>query len=130
MLEQIRSLERARFSAMMSGDLTTLSALLDDDLIYVHSNGEADSKDEYIESLRQGRITYDEISVTADRCWQAGGCFVLVQFVSARMRLGVGAEPVERSLTIMSVWRQAPAGWRLIAMQSTARHDGTTSSSR
>jgi ketosteroid isomerase-like protein len=53
MLEHIRSLERARFSAMMSGDLTALSALLDDDLIYVHSNGEADSKDEYVERLRQ-----------------------------------------------------------------------------
>jgi ketosteroid isomerase-like protein len=127
MLEHIRSLERARFSAMMSGDLTALSTLLDDDLIYVHSNGKADSKDEYLQSLRQGRITYDEISVTADRFSQVDGCFVLVQFVSARMRLGAGAEPVDRSLTIMSVWRQAPAGWRLLAMQSTARSDGTVS---
>jgi ketosteroid isomerase-like protein len=121
MLEHIRSLERARFSAMMSGDLAALSALLDDDLIYVHSNGQADGKGEYIESLRQGRITYDEISVADDRYWQAEGCFVLVQSVRARMRLGVEAEPVDRRLTIMSVWRQAPAGWRLIAMQSTAK---------
>jgi hypothetical protein len=41
MLEHIRSPERARFAAMMSGDLTALSALLDDDLIYIHSNGRA-----------------------------------------------------------------------------------------
>jgi ketosteroid isomerase-like protein len=121
MLEHIRSLERARFSAMMSGDLTALSALLDDDLIYVHSNGQADGKGEYLESLRQGRITYEKISVTGDRHWQTKDCFVLVQSVSARMRLGVGTEPVDRSLTIMSVWRQAPNGWRLIAMQSTAK---------
>jgi hypothetical protein len=121
MLEDIRSLERARFAAMVSGDLKALSALLDDDLIYVHSNGQADSKDAYLNSLREGRITYEEISVTSDRHWQAEGCFVLVQAVSARMRLAAGAEPVERSLTIMSVRRQAPARWRLVAMQSTAR---------
>jgi hypothetical protein len=121
MLEEIRLLERARFKAMISGDLTALSALLDDDLIYIHSNGRSDCKEEYLESLRQGRITYEEISVTSDQHWQAEACFVLVQFVSARMRLETGADPVERSLTIISVWRQAPAGWRLVAMQSTAR---------
>jgi hypothetical protein len=49
---------------LISGDLAALSALLDNDLNYVHSNGEADSKDKYIESPRQGRITYEEISVT------------------------------------------------------------------
>ena len=121
MLEEIRSLERTRFAAMISGDLTALSALLDDNLIYVHSNGRADSKNEYLDSLRQGQIGYLDISVDSDRHWQADGCFVLMQFVSARMRLEVEAEPVERSLTIMSVWRHAPSGWRLIAMQSTAR---------
>ena len=122
MLDDIRSLERARFAAMISGDLTALSALLDDDLTYVHSNGQAESKDEYLDSLRNGRVMYESISVTSDRHWQAEGCFVLVQFVSARMRIEVGADPVERSLTIMSVWRKAPTGWRLIAMQSTARN--------
>jgi ketosteroid isomerase-like protein len=127
MLEHIRVLEKARFSAMMSGNLTALSELLDDDLIYVHSNGLADGKDEYLESLRQGRIAYDEISVIGDHHWQAGGCFVLVQFIHARIRLRVEAEPEDRWLTIMSVWRKGPAGWRLIAMQSTARHDGGAS---
>ena len=121
MLDEIRSLERARLKAMISGDLAALAALLDDDLIYIHSNGQADGKNEYLDSLRQGRITYEDISVTSDRHWHAEGCFVLVQFVSARMRIGVGAEPVERSLTIISVWRPSLSGWRLIAMQSTAK---------
>ena len=121
MLEEIRLLEKTRFAAMMSGDIAALSALLDDDLIYVHSNGRADGKNEYLDSLRQGQIGYLDISVSSDRYWQAGACFVLLQFVSARMRLGADAEPVERSLTLMSVWRRAASGWRLIAMQSTAR---------
>jgi hypothetical protein len=121
MLDEIRSLERARFEAMISNDLTSLAALLDDDLIYIHSNGQADGKKEYLDSLRHGRITYEDISVISDRHWQAEGCFVLVQFLSATMRLGVGAEPVNRSLTIMSVWRPLRSGWRLIAMQSTAK---------
>lgn len=121
MLEDIRSLERARFAAMISRDLTALAALLDDELMYIHSNGQADSKEEYLESLRQHRFSYEDISVTSDRHWQADGCFILVQYISARMKFEAGAEPLERSVTTMSVWRKHPTGWRLLAMQSTAR---------
>jgi hypothetical protein len=120
MLDQIRIKEQTRFSAMIARDLDALSELLDDDLIYVHSNGKADTKSEYLESLRQGSIVYEAVQVLSDRHWQGKESFVLLQSLAARMRLGVGAEPLERKLTIMSVWRLTTSGWKLVAMQSTA----------
>jgi hypothetical protein len=120
MLEHIRTLERARFSAMIAGDLDSLSALLDNELIYVHSSGQADSKNAYLRSLQQGQIAYENIEVLGDRHWDGEGCFVIMQSILARMRVGAGAEPIERRLTITSVWRQTSGEWRLIALQSTA----------
>jgi hypothetical protein len=38
--------------------VAALKVLLDDDLIYVHSNGRIDGKAEYLETLRQGTIHY------------------------------------------------------------------------
>lgn len=119
MLEHIRTLERARFSAMIARDLDALSALLDDELIYVHSSGQSDRKDAYLKSLQLGQFTYEGIEVLGDRHWQGEECFVIMQSLLARMRIG-GAEPVERRLTTTSVWHQASGEWRLIAMQSTA----------
>jgi hypothetical protein len=124
MLDQIRAKEQARFSAMISKDLAALADLLDDGLIYVHSNGKADTKSEYLESLRQGNIVYDAVQILSDRHWQGIESFVLVQSLAVRMRSGAGAESVDRKLTIMSVWRSTPSGWKLVAMQSTAAGPG------
>lgn len=106
---------------MISRDLAALAALLDDELIYIHSSGQADSKEEYLEALRQNRFSYEDISVISDQPWQGNGYFILVQFISATMKFEARAEPLERSLATMSVWRKHPTGWRLLAMQSTSR---------
>jgi uncharacterized protein DUF4440 len=121
MLDHIRNLEAARFSAMKAGDLDTLAILLDTELIYVHSNGRVDDREAYLDSLRQGVIGYESIEVMSERHWTSADAIVLTQSVAARMRVGVGAEPVNRNAVLTSVWRRNPGrDWTLVAMQSTA----------
>jgi ketosteroid isomerase-like protein len=124
-LKHIRNLETARFSAMKEGDVAALKVLLDDDLIYVHSNGRIDGKAEYLETLRQGTIHYEAIQVKGDRHQISKDSAVLVQSLIATMRVGVGAELVTRHMVLMSVWGSNSTGhWTLRAMQSTAdTHD-------
>jgi hypothetical protein len=119
-LMQIREKEQARFAAMIAGDLSALSQLLDDELVYVHSSGKVDSKSEYLETLRSGSIAYESIEVIRDHHRHGEESFILVQSLSAKMRLAVGAEPVMRKLSIMSVWRETVSGWKLVAMHSAA----------
>lgn len=120
-LTTIRDLERARFSAMKEGDLAALNVLLDDNLIYVHSNGHIDGKAAYLETLRQGAIHYETIEIKEDRHQISKDSAVLVQSVIATMRVGVGAELVTRRMVLMSVWGSNSTGhWTLRAMQSTA----------
>ena len=125
MLTHIRNLEAARFSAMREDDLDALNALLDDNLVYIHSNGRIDGKAEYLETLRQGAIKYEAIQIKSDRHQMSEGSAILVQSVIATMRVGLGAEPMTRHLVLLSVWRSNSGGrWKLVAMQSTVdSHD-------
>ena len=60
----LKSAELARFEAQVNGDAKALGMLLDDQLEYVHSSGELDSKKSFIEALVSGKRDY--IAMTAD----------------------------------------------------------------
>jgi hypothetical protein len=125
-LKHIRGLEAARFSAMKEANLDELDAILDDNLIYVHSNGHIDSKAEYLETLRQGTVHYEEIEIKGDHHQIGNDSAVMVLSVIATMRVGVGGELITRAMVLMSVWRCNSTGrWTLGAMQSTVDTDDT-----
>ena len=54
----LKSAEAARFQANVDADAKVLGQVLDDDLEYVHSNGELNSKKEFIDSLTSGKRDY------------------------------------------------------------------------
>src|SRR5215208_4340808 len=60
----VRTAELARFEANVKADAAALGKLLDDGLEYVHSNGDLDSKQSFIDSLTSGKRDY--VSTVAD----------------------------------------------------------------
>ena len=54
----LKAAEAARFKANVDADAKTLGQLLDDDLEYVHSNGELNTKQQFIDSLTSGIRDY------------------------------------------------------------------------
>jgi hypothetical protein len=60
----VKAAELARFKANVDADAKALGLLLADDLDYVHSNGDIDTKASFIESLTSGRRDY--VSMAAD----------------------------------------------------------------
>lgn len=60
----VKTAELARFKANVDADAKALGLLLADDLDYVHSNGDIDTKASFIESLTSGRRDY--LSMTGD----------------------------------------------------------------
>src|SRR5690349_874518 len=57
-VESLKAAETARFKANVDADTKALGQLLDDDLEYVHSNGEVNTKKEFIDSLVGGKRDY------------------------------------------------------------------------
>ena len=54
-LDLIAERDRARIAALLAKDTTALDDLLDDELVYVHSTGVADTKTSYLEGLVTGK---------------------------------------------------------------------------
>jgi hypothetical protein len=50
--------EDARFAAMVAADATEMQRWFADDLVYVHSSGLVESRDQLVESITSGRMRY------------------------------------------------------------------------
>jgi ketosteroid isomerase-like protein len=116
---EIEQLEERRRAATVSGDLSSLAALLDDDLVYVHSSGSSDSKASYLESLRTGRVVYDALEMSDRRIIIKPGAALVLYSMQARVR--VGGEIRNLNTRILAVWTRAGDEWKLTALHSAAK---------
>ncbi|RPD45061.1 nuclear transport factor 2 family protein [Hymenobacter sediminis] len=63
--KQVEALERQRFEAQVKKDYAVLEKVFSEDLVYTHSNGKQNNKQEYLQSIRDGKSQYDKIDVEA-----------------------------------------------------------------
>lgn len=109
--------EQARYAAQMGGDFAALERLIGDDLIYVHSSCNVDTKASFIESQRSGAVRYRNIKPLEVKVRAYGG----VGIVSGRMDVDVTARGQDLVLKLLfhSVWAQRPGGPQFISWQAT-----------
>jgi ketosteroid isomerase-like protein len=118
-LETVRTLERRRIEATGANDAATLAQLLDDDLIYINSIGDAFDKQRYLHALESGRLAYDtDFDVQETEFRALDGLVILVGVMLGHSRLD-GEQQVFHFRCI-SVWREQTNGWRMVAWQSSS----------
>lgn len=61
--DQVLQAEKSRFKAMVDGDHQSLEQIIHPDLVYIHSNGEVDTKETFISGIRDGSRKYDDITM-------------------------------------------------------------------
>lgn len=115
-VDDILRLEDERYAAVLSKDIDVLERLLHSDLVYMHSNGVADSKASYIGGVRDGVWDYKNVE-RSDQTVKAHSGFALV---FNRLVIDIAVRGVERHLNnrALAVWAPEGSSWRLIAMQS------------
>ncbi|MDB6167910.1 MAG: hypothetical protein JWM88_774 [Verrucomicrobia bacterium] len=115
--EDVRAADTARVMATISGKTDRLAPLLSEALTYAHADGRVQSKAEFLNAVKLGRIKYeaydyDDVKVTRvteDVATMTG---------KAHLRASVGDVRVEFALKFLSVWRREDGAWRLFAYQS------------
>jgi hypothetical protein len=117
----LRAAEVARFEANDAADARALGELLDDALEYVHSNGELDSKQSFIEALTSGRRDYvksapviDSIRVFSD---------VAIIRGTATVTVADHGQSKDLHLGYTDVWVHKDGRWRMTAWRSTRLPD-------
>ena len=117
-IDHIARLDRERVAALLAKDTTALNRLLDDELVYVHSTGVADSKQSYLEGLLTGVWDYHQLSLR-DHRYVVHDQTVLV---FCRMAIEITVRGTFKSFesNALLVWMQRAEGWRLVAVQSSS----------
>lgn len=113
----IRSLEDARYAAVIAGDVEAFSALAHPELAYTHSNADVDTLDSYREKLRWGFYVYHRIDHPVERILVSGDTAVVVGEMHADITAGGTRKTLaNRSL---AVWVRESDRWLLLAYQPT-----------
>lgn len=115
--ETIRSLEDARYEAVIAGDLEAFTALAHPELAYTHSNAVVDTRDSYLDKLRAGFYVYHRIEHPVHRIVVSGDTAVVV----GEMHADLTAGGVRKTLAnrCLAVWVRESDRWLLLAYQPT-----------
>jgi ketosteroid isomerase-like protein len=113
----IAALEDRRHQAMLDSDADALAELCDDELTYTHSDATSDSRDSYLQRIRDGYFDYRTLEHETYRTLVVGDCAL----VWGRMTGDVLIDGAVRHLNSASlvVWVRRAVGWRLLAFQPT-----------
>lgn len=114
---RILSLEKEWVAAVTGGDEKALDRLFSDDLTYTHSNGNTDTKKEYIANLKNGKLKYLSISASNERVRDYGNSAIY----TSRCKIAVlsGGQTVSFDGIVIHVWIKTGGSWKLAAHQST-----------
>ncbi len=118
--DAIRSVQDAddrRYAAMIAGDLANLGSLLSDDLIYVHTSGDRDTKLSYLAALSDGTVRY----LSLERDDEVFATHKDVMVVSGRQlaRSVYLGSPAQLDVSYLAVWRRGEPGWQLVGWHAT-----------
>ncbi|RME93188.1 MAG: nuclear transport factor 2 family protein [Bacteroidetes bacterium] len=113
--------EQARFTAQIEEDVDALAELLHEDLYYLHSNGLAESKADFIASVRTGKIDYQRMTPQDQQFRRYGRTAILTGLVSVDG--SYQGTVFSLGLYYTSVYLRRRGQWQLVSWQSTAKRE-------
>lgn len=113
----LQAADDARYAAMLANDIRALDRMLSRQLVYTHSDGQTDTKEAYLDQLREGQLRYRA-------CARKGLSFLPLgeqALVRGELRLEAHFKGREASIRIhfLAVWARCEGAWQLVAWAST-----------
>jgi hypothetical protein len=114
---EVRLAERQRFEAMTKQDVAALDTLLDDELDYVHSGGNLQSRQQFIDMIGKRTLVYESIEPSEVRVRVYDGLALAMGRSAMRVRSASGVSSFDIRFTEVYVRREGH--WLLTAWEST-----------
>ena len=112
------AVERARFQTWVKSDVAGMKAVMADDVLYCHSSGQCQNKQEFIADIESKQRVYKKMDVVSMTAKALGSYAVLINGV-----IDVVAESPGRTVQFKgiytSVYVRRNKQWQLISWQST-----------
>ena len=119
LLSEISTFEDRRYDAMIRANVTYLSTIFDDGLVYTHGSGTRQDGADYLRGLAAGEDVYREISHGIDRLVRLADSLLVYGW--ARMSVESGGAMRELDNLSLVVLSRAGDDWKLAAYVSTPR---------
>jgi len=107
--------ERCR--AMLANDLDALARVLADDVIYTHSSAVVDTKEQYLQSLREGSTRYLAARRESAQVRLYGPMAIMHGHVI--MQIESHGKKKDLNNLFQSVWAERDGQWLLVSWAST-----------
>jgi ketosteroid isomerase-like protein len=101
-------------TAVLKKDTATLKKLFADSVVYSHSSGKAETKAEAIEAIEKAKYVKFDYK---EQKMQFFGNTAIVRGEAVLLNTATSPDPLK--LSILQVWVKNPAGWQMVARQST-----------
>lgn len=102
--------------ALLQKDSVTLKRLLHEDLTYGHSTGWIETRQEVINNLYNGKLSYSKIEQQEPRIWVEGKTAIVRKNAIAAITLD--GKLMDLKLHVLQVWVKTKKGWQLVSRQS------------
>lgn len=113
----VLKLHETKFRWMVNKKLDSLNAILDERIIYVHSNGWVQNKKEIIEDLKSGKLIMNSVTVSEAVARVYKG-FVIINGKGV-FNVIVDGNAVEINLLYTEVYAKREKGWLLVSRHAT-----------
>jgi hypothetical protein len=114
---EVRLAERQRFDAMTKQDVAALDTLLDDELDYVHTGGNLESRQQFIATIKNRTLVYESIEPSEVRVRVYDGIALAMGRSQMRVRNATGVSSFGIRFTEVYVRREGH--WLLTAWEAT-----------
>lgn len=109
--DEIARLEEQRCTALTSGDVAALSALVSDDLVHIHGSGHIDGKEAYLRGV-ENKYTFHRIERGALNIRSYGDLAVVVGPLSQTVSVIGVDKRNEISAIVTQTWVRRDGGWK------------------
>lgn len=109
--------EDARFAAMVAADAGEMRRWFADDLVYVHSTGQVESRDQLVESITSGRTRYLAVTPVERQVVPLGAGAAAVRG-RGRFQVTAGGNALDLQIRYLAVYGNEDGVWRLRSWQS------------
>lgn len=118
----IRAAQRERFEAMMHQDVSALDTLLDDDLSYIHTGGDLQTRSQFINTIRKQELIYESIAPSDVRVRVYDGLALATGRSQMRVRNSAGLNSF--AIRFTEVYVRRDGHWLLTAWHATRLASG------